>query len=154
MLWAAPRSFFSWWSVGYTVRTEDNTQIAEVELSKFRESADVTISGQVYAFRREGVLHAEYALLHGDHVLARAKKVSVFSRAFNIDLAGRPLELKALSFWSRRFGLFENESQVGSIRPASWFGRRVVLDLPEDVPLPAQVFLLWLVLIVWPADAS
>jgi hypothetical protein len=151
MLYAAPRGIFSW---NYTVRAKDDTVIADIDMVWFGESAEVTIGGQGYTVRRESVLHGTFALLQGDRVLARAHKVSAFSRAFDVDLAGRPLELKALSVWSRRFGLFENNAQIGWIGPSSWLGRIAVTDLPDNVSMPAQVFLLWLVLILWRRAAN
>jgi hypothetical protein len=72
-----------------------------------------------------------FVLQSGGRVLARAQKVSAFVRAFDIDLAGRPLELKPASVWKREFGLFENGVQVGRVGPARWFGRRAVIDLPR-----------------------
>ena len=56
--------------------------------------------------------------------------------------------------WRREFGLFEGGVPVGRIAPAGWFGRRAVIDLPADIPLPAQLFLLWLVLVLWRRAAA
>ena len=151
MLDATPRGLFSW---GFTVRQDGDT-IADIDLSWLGERAEIRAGGQTYSAYRESLLAGTFVLRSGERALARARKASAFARAFAIDLAGRPLELKATSFWGREFGLFENGTQVGRIGPAGWFGRRAVIDLPPDVPLPAQLFLLWLVLVLWQrADAA
>ena len=151
MLTATPHGLFSW---GFTVRQDGNT-IADIDPSWFGERAEIRAGGQTYAAYREGLLAGTFVLQSGERALARAQKVSAFARAFAVDLAGRPLELKATSVWGREFRLFEGGVPVGRIGPAGWFGRQAVIDLPPDVPLPAQLFLLWLVLVLWRrADAA
>jgi hypothetical protein len=39
--------------------------------------------------------------------------------------------------------------QVGRISPVSWFGWQAAIDLPSDIPPPAQLVLFWLVLVLW-----
>ena len=151
MLSAMPRGLFT---CGFTVRQDGNT-VADIDPSWFGERAEIRAGGQAYSAYRESLLAGTFVLQSGERALARARKASAFVRAFDIDLAGRPLELKAASVWRREFGLFENGVQVGRISPVGWFGRRAVIDLPPDIPLPAQLFLLWLVLVLWRrADAA
>ena len=150
MLSATPRGLFTW---GFTVRQGGNT-IAEIDPSWLGERAEIRAGGQTYAAYRESLLAGTFVLQSGERALARAQKASAFLRAFDIDLAGRPLELKATSFWTREFVLFEGGVPVGRIAPAGWFGRRAVIDPPPDVPLPAQLFLLWLVLVLWRRAAA
>jgi hypothetical protein len=151
MLHATPRGLFTW---GFTVQ-EGGDPVADIDPSWFGERAEIRAGGQTYSAYREGLLAGTFVLQSGERALARARKASAFLRAFDIDLAGRPLELKATSFWAREFVLFEGGVPVGRIGPAGWFGRRAVIDLPPDVPLPAQLFLFWLVLVLWRrADGS
>ena len=151
MLHATPRGLFTW---GFTLY-EGGDAIAEIDPSWFGESAEIRAGGQTYSAYRESLLGGTFVLQSGERLVARARKASAFVRAFDIDLSGRPLELKATSVWSREFGLFEGGVQVGRIGPAAWFGRRAVIDLPPGISLPAQLFLLWLVLVLWRrADAA
>jgi hypothetical protein len=48
------------------------------------------------------------------------------------------MELKAISLWTREFGLFENRAQIGRIGPARWLGRKAIIDLPEDLAMPVR----------------
>jgi hypothetical protein len=141
----------------------DGAVIAEVDLSWLWARGVVTTGGQTYALAYEGIPQrsftlstgqGSYTLRWGGRVLARARKASALCRAFAIDLAGRGLELRALSARGRRFGLIENGSQVGSIGPTGWSGRKAEIDLPDDIPLPVQVFLFWLVVVLWRQAAS
>jgi hypothetical protein len=145
MLHATPRGLFTW---GFTVH-QGGDPVAEIDPSWLGESAEIRVGGQTYSAYRESMLAGTFVLQSGGRTVARARKVSAFVRAFDIDLAGRPLELMAASVWRREFGLFESGAQVGRISPVGWFGRRAVIDLPSDIPLPAQLFLFWLVLVLW-----
>ena len=150
MLHATPRGLFTW---GFTIRHSGDT-IADIDPSWLGERAEITVEGHTYSAYRESLLAGKFVLQSEERTLARARKTSVFVLAFDIDLAGRPMELKAASMWRREFGLFEGGVQVGRIGPAGWFGRRAVIDLPPDIPLPAQLFLLWLVLVLWRRAAA
>ena len=126
--------------------------IAEIDMSMWRERAELRIADQIYSVYRESMLEGTFVLGTGDLVLARAQKG--FTRTFDIDLAGRHMELKALSFWTREFGLFENNALIGRIGPSGWLGRKAIIELPESISLPVQVFFFWLVLILWRRTAQ
>jgi hypothetical protein len=150
MLHATPRGLFTW---GFTVR-QDGNKIADIDSSWLGERADIKVEGQTYSAYRESLLAGTFVLQSGERTLARARKASAFVRAFDIDFADRPMELKAASVWRREFGLFENGAQVGRISPAGWFSWQAVIDLPPDIPLPVQLFLFWLVLVLWRRAAA
>jgi hypothetical protein len=150
MLHATPQSIFSW---DYTV-LRGRAVMAQIDMSWFRERAEVEIGDQTYSVHRESIVQGTFVLQSRGQVLARAQKVSAFSRAFDIDCAGQQLELKAVSIWTRQFGLFRNGRQIGRIGPRGWLGRSAVIDLPGDISVPVQVFLFWLVLVLWRRAAS
>jgi hypothetical protein len=51
--------------------------------------------------------------------------------------------------FARAFGLFENGQQIGTMSPVSMWGRTARADFPANIPRDVQVFLIWLVLILW-----
>jgi hypothetical protein len=124
MLRAAPQGIFSW---DFTIFREDKA-IADVDMSSWRERADLKVDGQIYSVYRESMLQGTFVLRSGDLVLARAQKG--FTRTFDVDVAGRHMELKALSLWTREFGLFENDAMIGRIGPSGWLGRKATIELP------------------------
>ena len=150
MLEATPLGIFSW---AFAVRRDGET-VAEIAPAWVGEQAEVTVAGEPYTLTRESVLEGTFAMRSGDRVVARARKPSAFARAVDVELAGRRFELRAVSVWRREFGLFDGADLVGRIGPAAWLGRSAVIDLPDDVPPHAQVFLLWLVLVMWRRAAS
>jgi hypothetical protein len=77
-----------------------------------------------------------------------------FKRSFRVDVGGRKLMLKAASAWRRQIEVHDDDALIGRIGPTGWAGRTSVIDLPSDLPLPVQLFLFWLVIILWRRDAS
>jgi hypothetical protein len=150
MLEASPVGIFS---CAFTVSSGGET-LAEVTPAWFSERAEVTVAGKPYALARESALEGTFAMRSGGRLVASARKPSAFFRAFEVELPGRRYELKAASVWGREFGLYEGDALIGRIGPASWLGRSAVIDLPDALPTEVQVFLFWLVLVLWKRAAS
>ncbi len=150
MLRLVPKHWVPW-----EFRLEDSAGVprGEVALSSWRERGSVSVEGQQHRVARQGFV-GSFVLEGSGGILARADKVGAFKREFSLTFGnGEEHVLKQLRWWRREFGLFRGETQVGSIAAASWFGRRAVVDLPEDLPRPAQAFVGWLVLVMWRRDA-
>jgi hypothetical protein len=48
----------------------------------------------------------------------------------------------------------ENGAPVGTIARTGFFRAKRTADLPDDLPLEVQAFLIWLVLLVWRRQAA
>jgi hypothetical protein len=59
----------------------------------------------------------------------------------NYLVAGQPQRLHPLAY---RFLLLQEDTKIGSVELFGLQSRRAAIDLPEVIPLPAQVFLFWL----------
>ena len=150
LLIATPRSIFSW---SFDLHRGDEL-VAHIDMAWLREAADVFIGGQDYTFLRESILQGTFALKQGDEVLARAQKTSIFSRSFEVEIAGGGSTLRPVWIWGREFALYNGDLQVGRIYPQTWFRWTAVIDLPDGLTLPEQVFLYWLVLVMWRRQAK
>ena len=144
MLKAVPKS---WWSWDFAVL--DGAQpIADIHLSRWGDKGRLTVQGSAYEVHREGWFGA-FVLEKGGAVLARAEKVSAFHRSFAIEHEGLRYTLRAASVFGRSFLLVHGPRAIGSVSPAGMFTRRTLVDLPEELPLPLRVFIIWLALILW-----
>jgi uncharacterized protein YxjI len=150
MLDAIPNSMLSW---SYTIYQREEA-IAILDAALFRERAEFTIDGCAYSLNRESIFRGTFVLQSNGQVLASAKKSSVFNRRFEVDIDGKILELRPTSIWGRRFELLENNRSVGHIGPVGWFTRRATVELPDALPRAVQIFIFWLVLILWRRAAS
>jgi hypothetical protein len=145
MLEAVPTSIFShnFWL------QQENAVLGEINTSLWREKAQLELQEGTYLLYREGYFSGDFVLEHNGIVIARASKPSALYNTFEVELPNRRLVLRRLSVWSRPFGLFDGEQQIGSIYPLGAFTRRTNIDLPSDWPLPIRVFLFWLVFVIW-----
>jgi len=145
MIRAVPKS---WFSSGYRV-LEDNTTIAMVDLSRWREAGVLTINGSTYRVYRKGLMSGLFLLESGGSILARAQKPSALYRSFLVEDGGNQYKLEAESALYRKFILTQKENPIGSVYPESAFTNKAVIDLPEAISLPVRLFIFWLVIILW-----
>jgi hypothetical protein len=128
----------------------DGTPIAVLDHARL----GFTLNGQTYTIRRAGVFAPLYELLRDNVALVSARQTPFVNR-YTVTSAGREWRLKAEEILARRFGLFDGDARVGGITPSSRFNytRDISIDLPDELPLEAGVFLMWLLLWKW-ADSS
>ena len=107
-----------------------------------------------FAFYREGLVSGEFLLDFQGSAIASADKPSAFKQRFTVSFDERTYTLEPTSVMGRTFALKEGDDEVGHIRPFSLLSRKTKVDLPEAVPLPVQVFCLWLVLLLWKRAAA
>jgi hypothetical protein len=62
--------------------------------------------------------------------------------------------LRATSAFTRELILLDGSSQIGSISPEGLVGRRAIVDLPDEMPLPVRIFITWLALRLWDSDTG
>jgi hypothetical protein len=86
--------------------------------------------------------------------VARAIKPSSFRDKLAVQFGSRSIELKKLRWTSRKFGLFDGDTQVGTIYPRGMFTKRTHIDLPSEWPLAERVFMFWLVFVMWKRDSQ
>jgi hypothetical protein len=140
------KSFFRLRSYGIS---RDGAPVAEIDCSGMWERATITVGGAGYAAAREGKMSGAFYLEANGVRLASAEKPSAMHRLFTVQVGGRTLTLQAASAFGRAFVLTEHEAQIGSIAPLGWFTRKCKAELPDDLALEIQAFLIWLVIVLW-----
>ena len=127
----------------------DGTTIAVLDDNKL----GFTLKGRSYLIRRTGFPAPVFALLRDGELLASIQDTPFVAR-YTLTCAGREWTLKSERWTRKSFGLFDGDVRVGGITPANTihYARDIAIDLPEDVPLEAQVFLMWLLLWKWGAS--
>jgi hypothetical protein len=129
----------------------DGTPIAMLNHAKL----GFALGGQAYTVRRKGVFGPVYELMRDNELVVSARQAPFVNR-YTIAAAGRVWTLKAEEILAKRFGLFDGDARVGGITPSSRFNytRDISIDLPDALPLEAQVFLMWLLLWKWGDSSS
>lgn len=151
MLNAVPKNFLSW---DFRV-LDGGREVAEMDLSLWREKGTLSVEGVPYRVYREGLAGGAFVIEDpGGQVLARAEKPNALRRSFVVEHGGRRLRLEAWSPVGRSFVLRDDQGMIGTVKPDNFITRRATANLPEDFPLPVRIFFLWLVFILWRRDAA
>ena len=145
MLHVRARSVFS----NHYEILEGGRVLTTVNIRWFREAGSFRLDGERYSVGRRGLMFGAFFLEGPDAVLATADKPSAFFRRFVVQVGDDVYELAARSAFLRAFDLRLGRRRVGSVEPKSIFTRSARADLPDDLPVPVQVFLTWLVLLLW-----
>lgn len=140
---AVRKNLFSW----NCAVMDGSAAVAEINMSWWSEKGAMTVEGREYPIHREGLVGGAFLLEGDDAVIARAEKVSTLSRSFEIVFNDRTYLLKRKSLIGRKYALVVGDAEVGSIAPMGIPTFRIKAVLPEELPLPVKVFLLWLVVL-------
>ena len=146
----APKRWYSW---DYTVTSGDKT-LATLDLSSWRERAEIVIGDVTHRVFREGSFSGDFIIERGGQQLARATKPSAFRNTFIVHYNGRDYTLRKESVWRRTFVLMDDDRVIGVIKPERVMSRRADADLPGDWPAPIKAFVIWLVIILWKREAD
>jgi hypothetical protein len=150
VLQLVPESWLTW---NFDV-LENNRKLAEIKTSTLPESGKLSIEGSHFRAYREGMFSGEFFLEKDGQTIARAQKPSALLNSFNIEYSDRRYTLKKESWVGRSFVLLQGDLEVGSIRPEGFLRRKAAVSLPEDMPIPIQVFVVWLTILLWKREAD
>jgi hypothetical protein len=150
MLTATPKHWFSW---DYAISRNDD-HLADINISWWREKGTLVVAGQRYGVYRQRPMSGSFVLEANGANLASAEKPSSFRRRLLIEYMGREYELKPRGMFTRTFELHAGSTVVGSLSATGVFSRRMKVDLPETLPLPVRIFVVWLTVILWKRDAE
>lgn len=143
----------NWLSETYVVR-ESARRITEVHIRWFKEAGAFTLEGERYRIGREGMMSGEFFIKGPRATIATATKPSAFTRHFVVRIDGKTYSLRGKSLFGRTYELRRGRELVGTVAPQSWLSRKAQADLPEDMPIETQVFITWLVLVMWKRSRS
>jgi hypothetical protein len=137
------------WSYAFSV-TDGAQAIAEtMNVSWWRDKAQLRIQGADYTARRE---RSTFLLESATGELARAERPRRWRRELFIEYSGRRFSLRRESAFRRGYLLFEHGAPIGSISPDGIFTRQAAAELPEELPLFLRIFIIWLVMTLWKHD--
>jgi hypothetical protein len=112
----------------------------------------LTIGEQTYKITRRGLFSPTYELRRESDLVVSAQQAPFVNR-FAVKYGDKVWTLKAVGLTAKKFALLHGESQVGAISPTSYNPyRETIVDLPSEMPIEAQVFLIWIVARRWGSD--
>jgi hypothetical protein len=132
----------------------DGQQVALLDVSRWKEAGEITIGSKPFKLYREGFVREAFVLEEVGQPVARAIKFSAFRSRFDLELEAGHYSLQRDSAFARSFSVVQNGEVVGRVRRSGLFTRNAVIDLPSAWSAPIQVFVFWLVLVIWNREDS
>jgi hypothetical protein len=134
------------WRTRYLLYSNED-QVGEFTRSIWSCRGQITLGGRSWEIRREGWF-GPVLLVSDDGIAVRAAKVSSLRARFSISYDNRVCELRRTEFLWRTMVFARDGVAVGRMANTGWsICRKVDAELPADVPLEVQAFLVWL--FVW-----
>jgi len=101
------------------------------------------LDSRSFSITRSGVLAPELHLKSGDTLIATATQKPL-RNFYMLTVGGRDWTFKAIVLLATKFGLFEKETQIGTVSSGKYFSRAkdITADLPHELPREVQMFLL------------
>lgn len=138
------------WSYTFSVKDGTDSVAEVVDVSWWGEKGELKVQGETYSACYE---KPAYILESAAGVLARAEHLKWLSRELAIEYAGQRYILRGKAL-HREFLLLEGDTQIGSIAAEGFLTRKVAVELPKELPLFLQVFIIWLAMTVWKQDEA
>ncbi len=137
-----------WYSYNYIIR-DGYHHITDLNISCWREKGHFHLYGQPFYLYKDSMLRGDYVLESDRQVQAFARKPSLFSSRLEVICGEEHFTLKRKSILGRTMTLWHANQQIGRISPEGSLSRKANIDLPDHLPMPIRVFLVWLVVSIW-----
>lgn len=142
-----PESLCSW---NYTIDSlPSGTGYAEFDF--FTQTGSVRLHHQTYTVQKQGLLLNDWLLIETSTgaTLGRAIKPNLLFRHYELEVEQVRFVVRAESVLLWDFGIYQEESLYGSIRPVHPFTRRADFYCDPQIPELGQLFAFWLVILAW-----
>src|ERR1700747_1526230 len=107
------------------------------------------LAEKTFKITRKGFFGPTYQLWLGKDLVVSLTQTPGFNR-YSVAYSQQVWTLKAIGLMARKFGLYQGDKQVGSILPTHMNPyREIFIDLPVELPLEVQAFLMWVILWNW-----
>lgn len=147
MIHCVPRGICSW-----NFLLEGGGHSGSTEINTWSEQGTLTADGQHFQVAKGGWLSGEWTLQDGSGVIARARKISAFTRTFEISSPGGPLTLKAVSAFGRTMTLTGPGAEC-TFAPDHAFTRRSTIQ-GNLGDFRMVTFAFWLATLLWRRAAN
>ncbi len=118
-------------------------------LATLQRTGRFQAGGKDYVIARHAITWPKFTLNHDDIILAEAERTSILSFDYGVRHNDQTWTMKLESLFQLEAGLYSDEgARIGSLVSKSFFSpaSEVAMNLPYDIALEAQVFVLWIFL--------
>ena len=138
-----------WWKPKYRILSSGSTVGIISGACVADEEGAVEIGETLYDIYSKGWWRKEYAFRGKDFAVFAQETGSFFRTEITIEHEKRNYTLTKKSFFKRDLVLEENDHVLGTLYDAGFLSSETIADLPKDIPIQVQVFIIWLALVLW-----
>jgi hypothetical protein len=128
--------------------------VAEINMSGFRERAELRVGTELYEARRVGWMNAALVLERQGTEVARAEPEGFFRRAYRIRTSRATFTLKPQGFWRPEYVLTDGGMNIGAIQRAGFWRTSMEAAFRPEVDRAVQVFAIWVVAVLFRRAAT
>jgi hypothetical protein len=135
----------------------DGIVVGALRSSNWKEAAFAVVADREWLFaKHRGELTARWAADPDGTVRFRARQTSFWRSTWTVDLAGQAVRVESASVWRGTHRFVVDGEEVAVSGSTGGLGQRPTLTVVEEdaLPLEAQVFLLWMELLLRRRAAS
>lgn len=130
------------------VVSHNGNDVAEPVRSRWRSRGEFTFQGRTFQVRKQGLFRSTYALTENDSRLVQATRPSSWRSRLVFSSDGRDFEIRNQSLFSSALVVSAGGTPVGSIRAKGFLTTRLLVDLPDSLPMHLRIFMAWIALVV------
>ena len=106
------------------------------------------MAGKDYFIARHTITKPKLTLHHDDTILAEAEQTFLLSNIYDVRYDGKTCTMKLEGYLHHEAVLYSVSARMGSLASKSIFNptSRIDIDLPSEIALETQVFVLWIFL--------
>ena len=127
---------------------QEGAQVGTMRKSFWRRRAELVLPGATLHARARGVFRLRFFLERDGQVVATAVQRNVLRNDVDLELGGVTCLMQRRGLLARKFDVLSDEP-LGSIVRQGWVGKRALIDLPPEWPLPLQFFTYFIVVVIW-----
>jgi len=137
--------------VGWLARTyaveEGRHAVATLEFGTWSERGALAMGAERLEIVREGVWNPKFHLQRAGERVATGMKPGAFARGFTILHGGEEYRIDPTSWVARSHRLMRGRHDLGRIHVRGFLGRRIEIELADEVAPELRLFAFWLVLL-------
>ena len=127
----------------------EDAVVATLQASNRKEAATALVGERTWVFdKQNGVLMGRWEADPAGTARLRARQTSWWKGTWVVELEGVVLEMGSSSWWRGTHRYIAGDRTVAESGTTGGWPPRSTLTAAEEVPLAAQVFLLWLELLI------
>lgn len=125
----------------------DGQEVAALRLAMLKEACEFELGGHQFSLRRKSVWKDGFEF-SCDGSLVCTVSHAFWSWRYEITAGYQAWTLQRAKWLTRRYQLVSGEQEVGAVQPAGWFTTKRIAQFADSVPLPIQVLVILMVLII------